>query len=73
MALIVKDRVRETSTTTGTGTITLAGAVLGFQSFSVIGDGNTTYYTIVEATAGEWEVGEGTYTLSGSTLQRNVV
>ena len=73
MALIVKDRVRETSTTTGTGTITLAGAVLGFQSFSVIGDGNTTYYTIVEATAGEWEVGVGTYTLSGTTLQRNQV
>ena len=73
MALIVKDRVRETSTTTGTGTITLAGAVLGFQSFSVIGDGNTTYYTIVDATAGEWEVGVGTYTLSGTTLQRNQV
>ena len=73
MALIVKDRVRETSTTTGTGTITLAGAVSGFQSFSVIGDGNTTYYTIVDATAGEWEVGVGTYTLSGTTLQRNQV
>jgi hypothetical protein len=73
MALIVKDRVRETSTTTGTGTITLAGAVSGFQSFSVIGDGNTTYYTIVDPTAGEWEVGVGTYTLSGTTLQRNQV
>ena len=42
MALVVKDRVQETSTTTGTGTFTLAGAVTGFQAFSVIGDGNTT-------------------------------
>ena len=43
MALVVKDRVKETTTTTGTGTVTLAGAASGFQSFSVIGDGNTTY------------------------------
>ena len=41
MALVVKDRVRETTTTTGTGTVTLGGAATGFQSFSVIGDGNT--------------------------------
>jgi hypothetical protein len=47
MALVVKDRVQETSTTTGTGTFTLAGAVSGFQSFSAIGNGNTTYYAIV--------------------------
>ncbi len=46
MALVVKDRVRETTTTTGTGTITLGGAATGFQSFSVIGDANTTFYTI---------------------------
>jgi hypothetical protein len=71
MAIIVKDRVKETTTTTGTGTITLAGAVSGFQSFSVIGDGNETFYTI--AGGGEWEVGIGTYTSSGTTLSRDTV
>jgi hypothetical protein len=71
MALVVKDRVQETSTTTGTGTFTLAGAVTGFQSFSVIGDGNTTYYAIVGGA--EFEVGLGTYTLSGTLLSRNTV
>jgi hypothetical protein len=71
MALVVKDRVQETSTTTGTGTITLAGAVSGFQSFSVIGNANTTYYAIVGGT--EWEVGLGTYTLSGTLLSRDTV
>ena len=71
MALVVKDRVQETSTTTGTGTFTLAGAVSGFQSFSVIGNANTTYYTIVGGA--EWEVGLGTYTSSGTTLSRDTV
>jgi hypothetical protein len=71
MALVLKDRVRETSTTIGTGTITLAGAVSGFQSFSNIGNGNTTYYTI--AGGAEWEVGLGTYTSSGNTLSRDTV
>lgn len=71
MALVVKDRVQETTTSTGTGTITLAGAVTGFQSFSVIGNGNTTYYAIVGGS--EWEVGLGTYTSSGTTLSRNTV
>jgi len=71
MALVVKDRVQETSTTTGTGTITLLGAVSGFQSFSVIGNGNTTYYAIVGGT--EFEVGLGTYTSSGTTLSRTTV
>lgn len=71
MALVVKDRVQETSTTTGTGTFTLAGAVSGFQSFSTIGNGNTTYYAIVGGT--EWEVGIGTYTSSGTTLSRDTV
>jgi len=71
MALVVKDRVKETTTTTGTGTITLAGAETGFQSFSVIGDGNTTYYTIVSGN--DWEVGVGTYTASGTTLSRDTI
>ena len=71
MALVVKDRVRETTTTTGTGTVTLAGAVTGFQSFSAIGDGNTTYYTITDGT--DWEVGIGTYTASGTTLSRDTI
>jgi hypothetical protein len=71
MPLVVKDRVQESTTTTGTGTITLGGAVSGFQSFSVIGNGNTTYYAIVGGT--EWEVGIGTYTSSGTTLSRTTV
>lgn len=73
MALVVADRVKETSTTAGTGTLTLAGAVAGFQSFAVIGNGNTTYYSIVDSTASTWEVGIGTYTSSGTTLSRTTV
>lgn len=73
MALVLADRVKETTTTAGTGTVTLAGAVSGFQSFSVIGNGNTTYYTIVDSTNNTWEVGLGTYTSSGTTLSRDVV
>jgi len=71
MALVFKDRVKETTATTGTGTVTLAGASAGFQSFSVIGDANTTYYTLVSGS--EWEVGIGTYTSSGTTLSRDTV
>lgn len=71
MALVVKDRVKETTTTTGTGTLTLDGAATGFQAFSVIGDGNTTYYTITNGT--DWEVGIGTYTSSGTTLSRDTI
>lgn len=73
MALVLKDRVKETSTTTGTGTFTLAGASTGFQAFSVIGNGNTTYYTIALQGGSEFEVGIGTYTLSGTTLSRTTV
>jgi hypothetical protein len=70
MALVVKDRVRENSTTTGTGTFTLSGAVTGFQTFSTaIGNGNTTYYCIVNQ--GEWEVGLGT--VGAGTLSRDTV
>jgi hypothetical protein len=73
MALVVKDRVKSSTTTTGTGTITLGAAAAGFQAFSVIGDGNTTYYTIVDTVNGTWEVGIGTYTSSGTTLSRDTV
>ena len=73
MTLVVKDRVKETTTTTGTGTVTLSGASPGFQSFSVIGNGNTTYYAITAATTEEWEVGLGTYTASGTTLARTTI
>lgn len=73
MALVLKDRVKETTTTTGTGTVTLAGAVSGFQSFSVIGNGNTTYYAIVDQATGAWEVGLGTYTATGTTLARTTI
>lgn len=72
MALVFKDRVKVTSTTTGTGTLTLGSAVSGFQDFSVIGNGNTTYYTITDQ-SGNWEVGTGTYTSSGTTLSRTTI
>jgi hypothetical protein len=71
MAIVVKDRVKETSATVGTGTLTLAGAVTGFQAFSAIGNGNVTYFAIVDNATGEWEVNYGTYTSSGTTLTRN--
>lgn len=73
MPLVIKDRVKETSTTTGTGTFTLAGAATGFQSFAAIGDGNTTFYTIALVGGSEWEVGIGTYTSSGTTLSRGTI
>jgi len=73
MALVLADRVKETTTTTGTGTVTLLGASTGYQSFAVVGDGNTTYYTIAGQTTSEWEVGIGTYTLAGTLLARTTV
>jgi len=73
MALVVKDRVRETTSSSGTGAITLLGAVSGFQSFSVIGNSNTTYYAIVDNLNNTWEVGIGTYLSSGPSLSRDTV
>ena len=73
MALVVKDRVKQFSTTSGTGTITLGATPTGFQAFSVLGDGSTTYYAIVDNNNGDWEVGLGTYTASGTTLSRDTV
>ena len=75
MALVLADRVQETSTTSGTGTITLSGAVQGFQDFATgIGSGNSTFYTIYDPITYEWEVGIGTFTSSGSdTLSRDTV
>ncbi len=73
MAFVLADRVRETTTTTGTGTVTLGGAATGFQTFSAIGNGNSTYYTIAGQGTNEWEVGIGTYTSSGTTLSRDTV
>ena len=73
MALVLADRVKETTTTAGTGAVTLDGAATGFQSFAVIGNANTTYYTIAGQTSNEWEVGVGTYTSSGTLLARTTV
>jgi hypothetical protein len=73
MALVLADRVKETTTTAGTGTVTLLGASTGFQSFAVIGNANTTFYCIAGQTTSEWEVGVGTYTSSGTTLARTTV
>jgi hypothetical protein len=73
MALILADRVKETSTTAGNGVFTLDGAATGFQSFAIVGNGNTTYYTIAGQTGSEWEVGIGTYSTSGTTLARTTV
>lgn len=71
MPLIVKDRVKATTTTVSTGTYTLGAAAAGFQNFSVIGNGNQTYYAVTNGT--DWEVGIGTYTSSGTTLSRDVI
>jgi hypothetical protein len=70
---VVFDRVQESTTTAGTGSLTLDGAVAGFQSFAVVGNGNTTFYTIVDTQVGAWEVGIGTYSTSGPTLVRTTI
>ena len=77
MALVINDRVKETSTTTGTVTFSLSGASQSFESFvSGVGTGNTTYYTIVNSDVipGEWEVGIGTVTdATPDTLSRDTI
>jgi hypothetical protein len=73
MAIVVKDRVQQTSTTTGTSDFVLTGAVTGFQSFAAIGNTNTTYYAAVDPATGDWEVGTGTYSTTGPTLTRTTV
>jgi len=75
MALVINDRVKETSTTTGTGTLSLAGAETGYESFVAgIGTGNTTYYAIELNSAGEYEVGIGTVTdATPDTLSRTTI
>ena len=78
MALVLADRVLETTSVAGTGDASLGGAVTGYQPFSVIGGGNTTYYTIVAVDdnlvpTGDWEVGIGTYITSGNKISRDTV
>jgi hypothetical protein len=73
MPLVLADRVRETTGVTGTGPATLLGAVTGFQSFAIIGDTNTCYYTIADQSGPNWEVGIGTYSTSGPTLTRTTI
>jgi hypothetical protein len=73
MPLVIRNRVLETTATNGTGTVTLLGASSGFQSFSSIGNGNTTYYAIVHQTLPQWELGLGTYTALGTTLSRDTI
>jgi hypothetical protein len=71
MALVLKDRVKEGTTTSGTGTVVLNGAAIGYQSFAVIGNANTTYYTI--AGGSDWEVGIGTYYSGNTSLSRDTI
>jgi hypothetical protein len=72
MALVVADRVQQTGTANTTVSFTLSGSVTGFQSFAVVGNGNTTYYSSTDA-SGNWEVGLGTYSTTGPTLTRTTV
>ena len=73
MAFAIADRVQETTVTQGTGTVLLDGAVIGYQSFAVIGNLNTTYYTIADQAGANWEVGVGTYYLANSSLARTTI
>lgn len=71
MALVLKDRVKQSASAPGTGTITLGTTPAGFQSFASVGNGNTTYFAVVDPVSGDWEVNYGVYTASGTTLTRN--
>lgn len=74
MALILADRVLETCTSPGTGTVSLLGAQTGYQTFSAaIGNSNTCYYTIADQSGANWEVGIGTYATAGNTLARTTI
>lgn len=73
MAIVVKDRVQQTSTTTGTSDFVLTGLVNGYQAFSAIGNTNITYYCAVDPNTGDWEVGIGTYSTTGPTLTRDTI
>jgi hypothetical protein len=71
MALVINDRVKETSTTTGTGAVALGGAVTGFETFAAgIGNSNTTYYAIFNQGTTQWEVGYGTLDGTSANLTR---
>ena len=72
MALVVNDRVQQTGSANTTVSFTLTGTVTGFQSFSVVGNGNTTYYAATDS-SGNWEVGVGTYSTTGPTLTRTTI
>jgi hypothetical protein len=72
MALALNDRVQQTGTANTTVSFTLSGSVSGFQSFNVVGNGNTTYYSATDA-SGNWEVGVGTYSTTGPTLTRTTI
>ena len=72
MALVVYDRVQQTGTANTTVSFTLTGSVTGYQSFAVVGNGNTTYYAATDTT-GNYEVGIGTYSTTGPTLTRTTI
>ena len=72
MALVLADRIKVRSFTTGTSDFLLENAFSGFQGFDAVGDGNETYYGVFDA-AGNWEIGRGTYTASTSTLARDSI
>lgn len=74
MALVLKDRVLETCTSPGTGSVSLLGAVAGYQAFSAgVGNSNTCYYTIADQSGANWEVGIGTYNTAGNILVRTTI